>query len=115
MAKTMVRNSIIRLISLDDETMLEARHNLIKDLVIHYGEPQVFCHTSVWQIKNGDTITITIDSHDAVIEIESELTLANLIIDFKDKWIVAHIDCATTDVSDMINRICEIYKVDHIF
>lgn len=116
MEKTRVRNSMTRLINLDDEAMLDARWNLIREIASRYGEPQMFCHTSVWQIEeNKDRITITIDTYDCVIEIESELTCSDLIINFENKWVVAHIDCATTSVSELINRICDIYSVDRIF
>jgi hypothetical protein len=116
MTKTMVRNSIARLINLDDDSMLEARQKIMEDLTIHYGKPQIFCHTYVWQLENGDdTTTITMDFYDFVIEIESEMTISDFIIDFRDKWIVAHIDCTTISTSDLINRICDIYKVDRIF
>ena len=114
MTKTRVRNAISRIIprSLDDNMFAE-RTELIRTIVDACGQPTQFCHTNVWKTESG--ITITLDSFDLVIEIEDELTVSDFIIDFNRKWIVAHIDCATNEVRDLLNKICDIYGVDRIF
>jgi hypothetical protein len=114
MTKTRVRNAISRIIprSLDDNMFAE-RSELIRAIVDTCGTSQQFCHTLVWKTDSG--ITITLNSFDLVIEIEDELTVSDFVMDFSRKWIVAHIDCATNEVRDLLNKICDIYAVDRIF
>ena len=113
MTKTRVSNAISRLIpkALNDNMFAE-RSKLIRTIVDTCGAAQQLCHTLVWKTES---ITITLDSFDLVIEIEDELTISDFILDFNGKWIVSHIDCATNEVRDMLNEICDIYGVDRIF
>lgn len=113
MTKTKVKNAITRTIprALNDNMFVE-RSELIRTLVNTYGNATQFCHTLVWKTES---ITATLDSFDLVIEIEDDLTVSDFILDFNRKWIVAHIDCATNEVRDMLNKICDIYGVDRIF
>ena len=114
MTKTRVRNTVSRTIpkALNDN-MFEEGLELIRTLVNAFGNATQLCHTLVWKTDTG--ITITLDSFDLVIEIEDELTVSDFIVDFGGKWIVAHIDCATNEVRDLMNKICDIYAVDRIF
>lgn len=113
MTKTKVKNAITRTIpkALNDNMFVE-RSELIRTLVNTCGNATQLCHTLVWKTES---ITATLDSFDLVIEIEDDLTVSDFILDFNRKWIVAHIDCATNDVRDMLNKICDIYGVDRIF
>ena len=116
MTKTRIRNTWSKLIKLDAEQMFTARTELIKTFVDTICSGNHFCHTFVCQTEVGnEKFTVTLDSFDCVIEIEDDLTIADVIIDFKGNWIVAHIDCATNETRELINSICDIYKVEHIF
>lgn len=114
MTKTKVRNTVSRTIpkALNDN-MFEEGLELIRTLVNTCGEATQFCQTLVWKTDTG--ITITLDNFNLVIEIEDELTVSDFIVDFGGKWIVSHIDCATNEVRDLINKICDIYGVERIF
>ena len=114
MTKTRIRNDISRTIprALNDNMFAE-RSELIRTLTNTCGNATQFCHTLVWTTESG--ITATLNSFDLVIEIEDELTVSDFIIDFNGKWVITHIDCATNEVRDMLNKICDIYGVDRIF
>lgn len=116
MTKTRIRNTWSKLINIDTDQMLMARTELINQFTTSFGAVNKFCHTLVWQTETtNEKITVTLDSFDCVIEIEDSLTVSDVIIDFKGNWIVAHIDCATNETRELIDRICDIYKVEHIF
>lgn len=110
MTKTRVRNHITRTIPKAD---FAERSKLIRAIVAVCGPARKYCNTLVWKTDTG--ITITLDSFDLVIEIEDDLTIADFVLNFGDKWIVAHIDCATNEVRDLLNDICDIYGVERIF
>ena len=114
MTKTRISNTISRIIprSLNDN-MFQERSELIRTLVNTCGNAVQFCHTLVWTTETG--ITATLDSFNLVIEIEDELTVSDFILDFNRKWVVAHVDCATNEVRDLLNKICDICGVDRIF
>lgn len=113
MTKTRVRNHITRTIPKPlDDNMFAERSKLIRAIVAVCGPALQYCNTLVWKT---DSCTITLDTFDLVIEIEDDLTIADFVLNFGEKWIVAHIDCATNEVRDLLNGICDIYGVDRIF
>ena len=114
MTKTRIRNTISRIIPRAiNDNMFTEKAKLIRTLVNACGNATQFCHTLVWTTESG--ITATVDNFNLVIEIEDELTISEFVLDFNRKWVVAHIDCATNEVSDLLNDICDIYGVDRIF